>query len=65
MAASKNLVLTNEENELKCWLNTNDFLYIEVGEVNAEVPYSKGHVTLDKDDVIELIKELKSLVKQM
>ena len=65
MAASKNLVLTNDENELKCWLNNKDFLYIEVGEIDSEVPYTKGYITLDKDDVSELIKELKSLVKQM
>ena len=65
MSASKNLVLTNEGNEFKCWLNTNDLLYIEVGDIEGEVPYSKGYIALDKEDVSELIKELKSLVKQM
>lgn len=65
MSASKNLVLSNDENELSCWINDKNNLYIEVGEINSEFPYQKGYITLDIDDVLELIKELKSLVKQM
>lgn len=65
MANTKHLRINDGNNDFACWLNDDLQLYIEVGEINSEFPNTRGYVTLDKDDVKELIKELKSLEKQM
>ena len=65
MAFIKHLVLFNDGNDFACWLNDKQKLYIEVGEENSKFPNTRGYIALEKDDVIELIKELKSLVKYM
>lgn len=56
----------NDENnnEMDCYLNNNGQVYIQVGEIGSEVHY-RGHITLDKSDVNELIKMLTDIEKEM
>lgn len=65
---AKHIVFTDAENpsqKLKFYLNTDDRLYLEAGLIDDLEDYYIGWVTLDKQDVYELINELKRLTKQM
>jgi len=61
MASRK--VFSNEGNELECYLNTDNELFIEVGEECAH--YVDAWITLDKQDVSELIICLQEHYKEM
>lgn len=60
------LVFYDENNnELECYLNSKNELYIQVGEINKEDIHYSGVITLKKDDVKQLIKILIELEKEM
>ena len=50
-------------NEMDCYLNTEGKVYIGVG--SADAPEYGSFITLEKEDVGELIKILKALEEQM
>lgn len=51
-------------NEMDCYLNVNGQVFVQVGQSGADVGES-GFITLNKDDVNELIKILSELEKDM
>lgn len=51
------------DNELEFYINANNKVYFSVGQKNEE--YQTGYITLDKDDLKELIEELSSLAKDL
>ena len=57
------LVFEDENNEMECFLNDKGKVYISVND--KEDKNLNGYITLDKDDVIELIKILKDAEEQM
>jgi hypothetical protein len=58
-------VFTDEDNnEMDCYLNDKGKVYIRVGEPGEDITYS-GYITLDKDDVTQLIKKLTELEAEM
>ncbi|MDL5051420.1 hypothetical protein QQ054_36050 [Oscillatoria amoena NRMC-F 0135] len=60
------LVFYDENNnELECYLNSNNELFIQVGEINKEDVQYSGCITLKKNDVKELIKILTEIEKEM
>jgi len=61
MASRK--VFSNDGNELECYLNTDNELYIEVGETEGH--FVDAWICLDKQDVSELIICLQEYYKEM
>lgn len=58
-------VFTDEDNnEMDCYLNDKGKVYIRVGVPGEDITYS-GYITLDKDDVAQLIKRLTELEAEM
>lgn len=58
---AKRTVFSDEDNnELHFYLNTLGRLFITVGK--ADMQDTNGYITLDKEDVKTLIKELQELV---
>lgn len=51
------------DNELEFYINANNKVYISVGQKDEQ--YQTGYITLDKDDLKELIEELNSLAKDL
>lgn len=49
-------------NELKFHINSNNELYLAAGQTDE---YYNGYICLDKEDVDELIKSLKSILREM
>ena len=67
MAHFKNLVLEDDSNKLSrltAYLNSNNKVFIEVGEIEGDGFYS-GYICLDRQDTLVLIAELQNLLKQM
>lgn len=56
--------MDENNNEMECYLNTNGQVYISVGDSTEDILY-KGAITLDKDDVNQLIKVLVEFEKEM
>jgi hypothetical protein len=56
----------NDENnnEMDCYLNDQGQVFIQVGEIDSDI-HHKGFITLDKNDVNELIKMLTEIEKEM
>ena len=54
---------TSEDLELTLFINTDNRLYIEAG--NTSEQYKTGYLTLNKENVILLIIELKRMQKLM
>lgn len=62
MATTKKF--TDDNNQVfELWLNDKGKVYMEC--YTFEDPYTCEFITLDKNDVVELIKELRLLKKQM
>ncbi|WP_404985263.1 hypothetical protein ACI513_18685 [Chryseobacterium sp. M5] len=60
----KRTVLYDEDNnELECYINQNNKVYIGIGENNDNTNF--GYITLNKEDVKELIEMLSDLEKEM
>ena len=58
---AKRTVFTDENNnEMDCYLNKQGKVYIGVGDWGEDSAYS-GYITLDKDDVSQLINILSEL----
>lgn len=69
MATAKYLKIFDETDvsqELEVYLNNDNRVFLHCGDINSEdsLPYS-GFITMSKEDVTALIKELKLLQKQM
>lgn len=59
------LVFEDEDNnEMNCFLNDKGKVYIGVGQRGEDMVYS-GYITLDKEDVRQLINILKDCEKEM
>ena len=59
------LVFEDEDNnEMNCFLNDKGKVYIGVGQRGEDMVYS-GYITLDKEDVKQLINILKDCEKEM
>lgn len=60
---AKRIIFSDEDdNELECYINQKGKLYIAAGQKD-DVQF--GYITLDKEDVNELIKMLSDLEEQM
>ncbi|WP_343610222.1 hypothetical protein [Chryseobacterium oranimense] len=59
----KTVLYDKDNNELECYINQDNKVYIAVGPNNDDVQF--GYITLDKQDVGELIKMLSDLEKEM
>ncbi len=53
-----------DDNEMNCFLNDKGKVYIGVGQRGQDIVYS-GYITLDKEDVGQLIKILTDCEKEM
>jgi len=62
--AIKKVFLDENDNEMECFLNTERKVFIEVRKIGGDGYYS-GFITLDKEDVKELIVILKDCQEQM
>lgn len=62
--AVKTVFTDGNNNEMDCYLNDNGEVFINVGPRGEDVHYS-GYITLDKEDVQQLIKLLSELEKEM
>lgn len=54
----------NPDNEMELFINNDERLFIKVGDLENDIYYN-GYITLSKNDVKELIKELNKLIKDM
>lgn len=62
---AKRTVFSDEDNnDLECYINQEGKVYIGAGQSGAEQLYN-GYITLDKEDVGELIKILSALESEM
>lgn len=60
----KRTVLYDEDNnELECYVNQNNKVYIGIGENSDKINF--GYITLNKEDVKELIEMLNDLEKEL
>lgn len=59
----RSIYYDENDNELECYINTNNKVYISIGQKDEESQF--GYITLDKDDLRELIEELSSLEKNL
>jgi len=62
--ATKTVFLDEENNEMQCYLNNKGKVFISVGQASEDIAYS-GFITLDKEDVNQLIKILSEIEKEM
>lgn len=62
--ATKVVFTDDDNNEMDCYLNDKGKVYIGVGQTGEDNIYS-GFITLDKTDVLQLIKVLSDLEKEM
>lgn len=61
---AKRTIFTDEnENELETYVNADGKLFINVGQLKDQ--YYSGYITLEKEDVEELIKMLEELKEEM
>jgi hypothetical protein len=62
---AKRIVFDDENsNSLEAYINNKGFLYINIGDTGSDLLYH-GYIELDKDDAIELVDYLKTLIEQM
>ena len=62
---AKRTVFSDEDNnDLECYINQEGKVYISVGQADEEQFYN-GYITLDKEDVGDLIKILTVLESEM
>jgi hypothetical protein len=59
--ASRKVFFDQDGNEMDCYANDKGDLYIGIHRVDDEI--GSGFITLKKEDVKELIKELQELVE--
>ena len=52
-----------ENNEMECYINDKNKLFIQVGQLNEG--YYAGYIVLNKDDVKKLIEVLSETIKKM
>jgi hypothetical protein len=62
--ATKLVFEDEDNNEMNCFLNDKGKVYIGVGQRGEDMVYS-GYITLNKEDVKQLINILKDCEKQM
>lgn len=62
--ARKTVFEDENDNEMNCFLNDKGKVYIGVGQRSEDMIYS-GYITLDKEDVRQLIKILSDCEKEM
>jgi hypothetical protein len=65
---AKHIVFTDgqvPEQKLRSYVNEDGRLYMEIGRIYDADDYYTGWATFDKEDVSDLIKELKRLIKLM
>lgn len=62
--AKRTVFNDDDNNELECYLNDKGKVYMSIGQIGEDIAYS-GFITLDKEDVKELIDILKDLEKEM
>ncbi len=60
----KKVFVDSDQNELQCYVNTQGKLFIEASSDKDDI-YYKGYVALEKEDVDELIKELRQCREDM
>ncbi|MEH7890051.1 hypothetical protein [Elizabethkingia meningoseptica] len=61
---AKRIVFNDEDNnELECYINQYGKVYIAIGQIDDNI--QNGYITLDKEDVRELIEILSDLETQM
>lgn len=68
MGYIKTLEIQDEKNldcKLRIFLNYEDRIYIETGDLDMDELSYKGFVTLDKSDALALIEELQRLVSEI
>jgi hypothetical protein len=65
--ASKKVFVDDSGNELEFGINKNRNLYLSAGEKwdGVSTASNNGYIELDKEDVLELIQELKTISKLM
>lgn len=56
-------IIEEDGNELSIYLNSEDLIYIQIGE-GVEDMYAKN-IVLNKDDATNLRNELENLIKKM
>lgn len=54
----------SDNNELECYLNHKGKVYMGVRQIGEDIGYS-GFITLDKEDVNQLIKMLTEMEQEM
>lgn len=63
---AKQTVFHDKDNELKCYINKDNKLYMEIARIDSgDDPLGWGCVVLEKEDVKDLIKVLREIEKQM
>lgn len=62
--ATRTVFTDENNNEMDCYLNKQGKVYIGVGDQSEDSAYS-GYITLDKDDVSQLINILTELNDEM
>ena len=62
--AVKTVFTDGNENEMDCYLNDEGEVFINIGQ-RGEHEHYNGYITLDKEDVQQLIKLLSELEKEM
>ena len=68
MGHVKILTIQDDKNEncrLSVFINLDDRIFIETGDLNSDDPFYKGFVTLGKSDALALIDELQRLVSEI
>ena len=62
--AKRTVFSDGDNNELECYLNDKGKVYIGVGQLGEDIAYN-GYITLNRDDIKQLIKILTKLEKEM
>lgn len=57
--ATRTVFEDNNGNEMDCYINDQGLIYISVGPRNEDHAYNWGYITLNRNDVQELMKVLK------
>jgi len=55
----------NDNNEMECYLNDKGKVFLRVGQIGQDDVYYSGFITLDKEDVNQLINVLTQLEQEM
>lgn len=65
MATRKNLIITDEVSKRELEVGLDNFGYLELVITDYDAPQTCWFSTFDKNDVIELIKQLELIVDKM